>query len=91
MEEFPHLYGSSISHTTRKPKLGEIEGVQYHFTTKAEMEEMIEQGMFIEVVTLFGNYYGISIESINKVNEEGKICVIDLEIEVFPKSWALDN
>lgn len=43
---------------------------------------MIEQGKFLEVCTLFGNLYGASFESIEKVIEEGKVCIMDLEIDV---------
>jgi guanylate kinase len=46
------------------------------------MESMIESGKFIEYVKLFGNYYGTSLNSIDKVTEEGKVCILDLEIEV---------
>ncbi len=41
------------------------------------------QGKFLEYVTLFGHQYGYSTESIDKVTEQGKVCVLDLEFEVF--------
>jgi Guanylate kinase len=82
LDQYPHLYGVSVSHTTRKPRFGEENGVHYHFITSAEMDRMTEEGKFISVVSLFGNKYGTSIESIDKVTEEGKVCVLDLEIEV---------
>ncbi|KAI8925268.1 hypothetical protein BC831DRAFT_415235 [Entophlyctis helioformis] len=81
LQEFPHIYGLSISHTTRRPRPGEENGVHYYFVSRDEMEKMNEDGKFIEVVTLFGNMYGTSMEAVDKVTEEGKICIMDLEIE----------
>ncbi|KAJ3401527.1 guanylate kinase [Chytriomyces confervae] len=81
LKDFPHIYGCSVSHTTRKPRIGEEQGTHYHFVTKHEMEAMIEEGKFAEVVTLFGYMYGTSMEAIDKVTEEGKVCIMDLEIE----------
>ena len=85
LDEFPHIFGLSISHTTRKPRGNEENGVHYHFVTKQEMEEEIENGSFVETVTLFGHVYGTSFRSIDKVTEEGKICIMDLETEVLFK------
>ncbi|KAI8906863.1 P-loop containing nucleoside triphosphate hydrolase protein [Gorgonomyces haynaldii] len=81
LQQYPHLYGLSVSHTTRKPRPGEENGVHYHFVSKPEMQRMVEEGKFLEVVTLFGNMYGTAMESVDKVTEEGKICIMDVEIE----------
>ena len=91
LQQYPHLYGLSISHTTRKPRPGEENGVHYHFISKPEMEKMIEDGKFIEVVTLFGNMYGTAMESVDKVTEEGKICIMDLEYEVIKFDLGSDG
>lgn len=82
LKEFPHIFGVSVSHTTRRPRTGEEDGVAYHFVSRNEMEAMIEAGKFVEVVSLFGNMYGTSVEAVDKVTEEGKVCIMDLEIEV---------
>ncbi|KAI9352294.1 hypothetical protein DFJ73DRAFT_830474 [Zopfochytrium polystomum] len=81
LNEFPHIFGLSVSHTTRKPRPGEENGVHYHFVSKEEMTAMIDEGKFIEVVSLFGYMYGTSTDAIDKVTEEGKVCIMDLEIE----------
>lgn len=47
-EEFPDKFGFSVSHTTRAPRPGEINGVHYHFTTKDEIQKAIDSGEFIE-------------------------------------------
>ncbi|KAJ3322556.1 hypothetical protein HDV06_002933 [Boothiomyces sp. JEL0866] len=81
LRDHPHIYGLSISHTTRKPRPGEEHGVHYWFVSKKEMLQMNQEGKFIEMVTLFGNMYGTSMESIDRVTEQGKICILALEYE----------
>jgi guanylate kinase len=82
LTEFPHIYGLSLSHTTRKPRLGEEHGVHYWFISKEEMELKNAEGKFIELVTLFGNMYGTCMNSIDRVTEQGKVCIMGLEMEV---------
>ena len=82
LHDFPTLYGDCVSHTTRAPRSGEEDGVDYHFVTKEEMQVMVETGQFVEVVNLLGNLYGNSYEAINRVALEGKICIMDCELEV---------
>ena len=82
LEELPHIYGLCVSHTTRKPRPGEEHGVHYYFVTKPEMERMNAAGKFVEYVTLFGNNYGTSMDAIDSVTEQGKVCILDLEFEV---------
>ena len=64
------------------PRPGEENGVHYYFVTKQEMERMNSSGKFIEYVSLFGNNYGTSMDSIDRVTEQGKVCILDLEFEV---------
>ena len=51
-------FGFSVSHTTRGPRPGEVEGVHYHFTDRQEMEKGIQDGIFIEYAQVHGNFYG---------------------------------
>ena len=46
------------------------------------MDSEIEKGSFVETANLFGHIYGTSFKSIDRVTEEGKICIMDLETEV---------
>lgn len=71
MKKFPNLCGFSISHTTRNPRQGEENGVHFNFVTKEEFEEMIEKRQFVEHTKLHMNYYGTSIQSIEKVRAIG--------------------
>ncbi|GAD80960.1 guanylate kinase [Vibrio ezurae] len=50
----------SVSHTTRKVRPGEENGVHYHFVERSEFESLIEDGVFLEHAEVFGNYYGTS-------------------------------
>jgi len=79
MNEYPGLFGFSVSHTTRKPRPGETHGVEYYFTTREEMEKMIAAGEFIETAEFSGNLYGTSKQAIRNVANEMKICVLDIE------------
>ena len=52
----------SVSHTTRAPRPGEVEGVHYYFVSKEEFESLIEKDLFLEYAKVFGgNYYGTSL------------------------------
>lgn len=57
-KELPKTFGFSVSHTTRKPRPGETNGVHYHFVTVEEMQKAIEDGDFLETATFSGNMYG---------------------------------
>lgn len=80
-EEFPDKFGFSVSHTTRSPRPGEENGKHYHFTTQEEMKAAIERGEFIESATFSNNMYGTSKAAVNAVQAEGKVCVLDIEVE----------
>lgn len=67
--------------TTRKPREGELDGREYHFTSKDQMLESIKNGEFIEYTSFSGNYYGTSKKSVKDVQDKGRICILDVEIE----------
>ncbi|KAI8916718.1 P-loop containing nucleoside triphosphate hydrolase protein [Powellomyces hirtus] len=81
ISEHPNLYGAAISHTTRRPRADENDGVDYHFVSRDVMEGMVETGQFIQVVVLFGELYGISVKALDKVTEEDKIAIMCLELD----------
>lgn len=80
-KEFPETFGFSVSHTTRKPRPGEEDGVHYHFVSVEEMQAAIENGEFIETAVFSGNMYGTSKQAVENVQQQGKVCVLDIEIE----------
>ncbi|XP_055595196.1 uncharacterized protein LOC129745858 isoform X2 [Uranotaenia lowii] len=80
-KEFPETFGFSVSHTTRKPRPGEENGIHYHFVSVEEMQSAIENGEFIETAVFSGNMYGTSKKAVENVQHQGKVCVLDIEIE----------
>ena len=78
----PNTFGFSVSHTSRSPRAGEEDGVAYHFVTKPSFGKLVEENAFIENATFSGNSYGTSFKAVEDVQSEGKICVLDIEMEV---------
>ena len=75
------VFGFSVSHTTRKPRPGEIDGIHYHFTTREKMMEDIKQNKFIEYAEVHGNLYGTSYESVETVVKSQRICILDIDVQ----------
>lgn len=74
-------YYFSISTTTREPRVGEINGVDYFFVTKEEFEKDIENGDFLEYAKVHDNYYGTSLKPINKALSESKLVIFDIDVQ----------
>jgi len=74
-------YYFSISTTTRKPREGEKNGVDYFFVTKEAFESDIKAGNFLEYATVHNNYYGTSLKPVNQALEEGKLVIFDIDIQ----------
>ncbi|XP_029978357.1 MAGUK p55 subfamily member 3-like isoform X1 [Sphaeramia orbicularis] len=81
--ENPRCYGLAVPHTTRSRKSQEREGVEYHFVTKAAFEADIQDGKFIEYGEYKDNLYGTSLESIHRVLDQNKVCLVDLQPEAL--------
>lgn len=78
--EFPGHFAFSVSHTTRKPRAGEENGREYHFVDTAIFERMVGEDKFLEHTTFAGNHYGTSQAAVEGIRSEGKICVLDVEL-----------
>ncbi len=74
-------YYFSISTTTRSPRVGEQDGVDYFFVSKEEFEEDIKMGHFLEYAEVHGNYYGTSLKPIKQAVEEGKLVIFDIDVQ----------
>ena len=62
----------SVSHTTRKPRSNEVDGVDYHFISETKFKELISQKKFYEYAKIFNNYYGTlkkTVDEISKTND----------------------
>ena len=80
MSEYDN-YALSISATTRSPRPGEQDGREYFFKTVAEFETMIENNQLIEYAKYVGNYYGTPKEYVEKMLDEGKDVILEIEMQ----------
>lgn len=69
----------SVSHTTRDPRPGEVNGEHYHFVDRAEFESLIKQDAFFEWAEVFGNYYGTSKIMIEQTLRQGIDVFLDID------------
>jgi guanylate kinase len=69
----------SVSYTTRPPRKGEKNGVDYTFVTKEKFKKMIDKGEFAEWAVVFGNFYGTSVSRLRKMNKAGYDIILDID------------
>lgn len=74
-------YYFSISTTTRDPREGEKDGVDYFFVSKEEFQEDIKAGQFLEWAEVHGNYYGTSLKPIKKALKNGQLVIFDIDVQ----------
>ena len=82
----------SVSATTRKPRNGEVHGVNYFFIEKEEFTKMIENGEFLEYAQIYDNFYGTPKSAIIECLEKGQDVILEIEMqgarqikEVYPE------
>lgn len=96
--------GFSVSHTTRPPRAGEADGVDYHFVDRPEFEAMIRERGFAEWAEVHGNLYGTSLEALRARLNRREDVLLDIDVQgalqiaekvpgavlvfVLPPSWA---
>ena len=73
-------YALSVSATTRAPRYNEVDGVQYHFLTRAQFEQKIEDGQMLEYAEYVGNYYGTPRERVMEMLETGTNVILEIEV-----------
>jgi len=71
----------SVSFTTRAPRVGEADGVNYHFVTREQFEEMIARNELLEYAEYVHNYYGTSLRLIQEKLEQGIDVLLDIEVQ----------
>lgn len=69
----------SISHSSRMPRPGEIDGQHYHFVSREQFSEMIEQGEFLEFAEVFDNFYGTSEKSVDYMLANGLDVILEID------------
>ena len=103
LESRPNLY-FSVSATTREPRLGEIDGVHYHFLDVDTFREWIAKDQFLEYAEYVGNFYGTPKRFVDEAMDQGRDVILDIEIQgaiqvcskrpdtvrifIAPPSWA---
>lgn len=70
----------SISMTTRKPRPGEVDGVDYFFVSKEEFEDRIQTGGMLEYAKYVDNYYGTPLKYVNETLDSGKDVFLEIEV-----------
>ena len=71
----------SVSYTTRAPRGGERDGVEYHFISGETFQEMVDGGEFLEYATVHGNRYGTSRAEVERVLESGDDIIFDVDVQ----------
>lgn len=79
-KRFP-LIQYSISMTTRKPRPGEVDGVNYFFTDNAHFEELLAEDAFLEHAKVYDHYYGTPKEYVFRMLSEGKHVMLEIDIQ----------
>lgn len=78
----------SVSYTTRQPRVGEQDGVNYNFVDRTEFERMIAANELLEYAEYVNNYYGTSLKAIQQKLESGVDVLLDIEVQGAAKVRA---
>lgn len=70
-----------VAFTTREPRLGEIEGKDYHFVSRDSFEKMAKDHGFLEYKEVHGNYYGTPLFHMQHLLEQGKIAILKIDVQ----------
>jgi guanylate kinase len=71
----------SVSCTTRQPREGERDGVDYHFVTARDFEDMVARGLFLEHAVVHGHHYGTLLESVEQETEAGRDVLLEIDVQ----------
>jgi guanylate kinase len=71
----------SVSHTTRMPRAGEQEGIDYFFVDRAVFESMRRKALFLEWAEVHGNLYGTSSKVVQELTKQGLDIILDIDVQ----------
>jgi guanylate kinase len=71
----------SVSHTTRPPRSGEADGVQYHFVDRVRFEKLIAQDGFLERAEVHGHLYGTCWSELRRAEQDGVDLLLDVDVQ----------
>lgn len=81
LTRYPSQYALSISATTREPREGERDGIEYFFKTKEQFEQMIKEDALVEYAQYVGNYYGTPKAYVEEQLNAGKDVILEIEMQ----------
>jgi len=81
LDAYPETFATTVSHTTRAPRPGEVEGSSYCFVSRDKFEPLIAEGVFIEFAEFNGNLYGTSRQTVVDQTARGAVVLLDIEME----------
>lgn len=84
MKDHPEIE-ISVSHTTRKPRSGEIDGIHYHFISPEVFKTKADRGEFVEWANVHGNMYGTSRAELDRIAAKGHIALLEIDVQ----GWAI--
>ena len=80
--DYNKYFKRCVTHTTRRPREGEVNGTHYHFVPKEVFAQLVERGdYFLENAKVHGNHYGLSKESYRNVTNLGKISIFEIDVQ----------
>lgn len=71
----------SVSATTRKPRNGEVDGINYYFLEKEQFLKKVDEGDFLEYAEVYGNFYGTPKSKVFEILESGKDVILEIDIQ----------
>lgn len=80
LEKHKDLY-ISVSATTRSPRNGEVDGVNYYFLTREQFNTKVSENGFLEYAEVYGNFYGTPKANVEQMLEEGKDVILEIDIQ----------
>ncbi len=83
LDESTWLIHFGVSATTRRPRLGEKDGVQYHFWSVPEFVKKKDAGEFLEWAQVHGNYYGTPSSEVTPYREKGVGVLLDIDVQGY--------
>ena len=78
---YPDCLSRVVTVTTRKPRVGEIDGRDYHFVTKDKFEDLIQNQEFIEFAEIHNNFYGSTLKSVQELFNKGRDVLLNIDVQ----------
>jgi guanylate kinase len=70
-----------VAYTTRQPRAGEVDGVDYHFVNVEQFQRMADNGDFLEHKEVHGNFYATPLKDLERMLDEGKIAILKIDVQ----------